>query len=94
MPSEVPYQANIAALKMLGVEEIVAFSSVGSLREEIKPLDFVIPTQIIDRTFNRDTTFFGNGIVAHATFGDPFSNNLAKRVMEAGQIAGIEFHND
>ena len=92
MPAEVPYQANIAALKMLGVEEIVAFSSVGSLREEIKPLDFVLPTQIVDRTFKRETTFFGNGVVAHATFGDPFSANLADRIVAAGKKAGLEFH--
>lgn len=91
-PTDVPYQANIAALKILGVKEIVAFSSVGSLREEIKPRDFVLPDQIIDRTFLREGTFFGNGIVAHASFGDPFSANLKERIMKAGKKAGLEFH--
>ena len=91
-PTEVPYQANIAALKILGVEEIVAFSSVGSLREEVKPLDFVLPDQIIDRTFHRANTFFGNGVVAHATFGDPFSSNLRDRIVAAGKKADIKFH--
>lgn len=79
-PTELPARANICALKLLGVEEIVAFSSVGSLKEEIKPLDFVLPAQIIDRTRHRPTTFFENGVVAHATFGDPFSENLRNRL--------------
>ncbi len=77
-PSEVPARANIAALKMMGVEEIVAFSAVGSLREEIAPRHFVLPNQIIDRTKGiRPSTFFENGIVVHVTFGDPFSIHLA-----------------
>lgn len=77
-PSEVPARANIAALKLMGVEEIVAFSAVGSLREEIAPRHFVLPNQIIDRTKGiRPSTFFENGIVVHVTFGDPFSGHLA-----------------
>lgn len=92
-PSEIPNLANIAALKLLGVEEILAFSSVGSLREEIPPEDFVIPSQIIDRTKgNRVSTFFGNGVVAHAPFGDPFSANLAARIKKAGDSIGIKLH--
>lgn len=76
-PSEVPNQANIAALKHIGVQAILAFSAVGSLREEIKPEDFVIPDQIIDRTKGiRPSTFFGNGLVGHASFGDPFDQEL------------------
>lgn len=77
-PSEVPGLANIAALKSLGVRAIVAFSAVGSLREEIAPGDFVIPTSIIDRTKGiRESTYFsGTGIVAHAMFGDAFDNPL------------------
>jgi 5'-methylthioadenosine phosphorylase len=63
----------LPALKLLGVEEIVSFSSVGSLRQEIAPLDFVLPNQIIDRTKSRPSTFFENGVVAHAPFADPFS---------------------
>jgi len=77
-PSAVPSRANIAALKSLGVTTIIAFSAVGSLREEISPGSFVLPTQIIDRTKGvRPASFFeGTSIVAHAAFGDPFSNQL------------------
>ncbi|PAV20632.1 Methylthioadenosine phosphorylase [Pyrrhoderma noxium] len=79
-PSAVPARANIAALKSLGVKLIVAFSAVGSLREEIKPGDFVLPDQIIDRTKGiRPASFFeGTNVVAHAQFGDPFANKLLK----------------
>lgn len=78
LPSDVPARANIAALKSLGVQAIVAFSAVGSLREEIRPGDFIIPNQIIDRTKGiRPSSFFeGTKIVAHAMFGDPFDEGL------------------
>ncbi|SHO77970.1 Similar to S.cerevisiae protein MEU1 (Methylthioadenosine phosphorylase (MTAP)) [Malassezia sympodialis ATCC 42132] len=80
-PSNVPSTANIAALKHLGVRAILAFSAVGSLREEIRPKDFVVPSQIIDRTKGvRRTSYFGEGeeknVVAHASFGDPYDNHL------------------
>jgi len=77
-PSNVPSRANISALKSLGVKAILAFSAVGSLREEIAPGDFILPSQIIDRTKGiRPASFFeGTSIVAHAAFGDPFSNKL------------------
>ncbi|KAH9813682.1 nucleoside phosphorylase domain-containing protein [Melampsora americana] len=77
-PSEVPSRANIAALKHLGCRAIIAFSAVGSLREEISPKDIVIPHQIIDRTKSiRPSTFFSNlGVVAHAMFGEPFDLEL------------------
>ncbi|KAG8877352.1 S-methyl-5-thioadenosine phosphorylase [Tulasnella sp. 331] len=77
-PSAVPTRANIAALKSLGVQAIIAFSAVGSLREEIRPGDFIIPNQIIDRTKGiRPASFFeGTTIVAHAMFGDPFDEQL------------------
>lgn len=91
-PSEIPAQANIAALKNLGVEEIVSFSSVGSLRQEIAPLDFVLPSQIIDRTKARPSTFFENGIVAHAPFADPFSQSLATRIAETASKIGMKLH--
>ncbi|MCZ8341681.1 MAG: S-methyl-5'-thioadenosine phosphorylase [Leptospira sp.] len=91
-PSEVPVRANIAALKALGVEEIIAFSSVGSLREEIAPRDFVIPSQIIDRTKSRPATFFENGMVAHAPFADPFSFGLAKKVEKAASSIELKIH--
>ncbi|KAM6489382.1 Nucleoside phosphorylase domain containing protein [Amanita muscaria] len=79
-PSSVPSRANIAALKSLGVRAIIAFSAVGSLREEISPGSFVLPTQIIDRTKGiRPATFFeGTSVVAHAAFGDPFSLKLVR----------------
>ncbi|MCR9141406.1 MAG: S-methyl-5'-thioadenosine phosphorylase [bacterium] len=93
-PHEVPVRANIAALKMLGVEEIVAFSAVGSLREEIPPRDFILPHQIIDRTKGvRPVTYFENGIVAHATFGDPFSDYLAEIIAsQKDALGGITLH--
>lgn len=77
-PSSVPTRANIAALKSLGVQAVIAFSAVGSLREEIRPGDFIVPNQIIDRTKGvRPASFFeGTGIVAHAMFGDPFDEQL------------------
>ena len=91
-PSEIPAQANIAALKLLGVEEIVSFSSVGSLREKIKPLDFALPNQIIDRTKSRESSFFGNGVVAHAPFADPFSEKLAKTIVASAKALKIRMH--
>ncbi|TGK27923.1 S-methyl-5'-thioadenosine phosphorylase [Leptospira gomenensis] len=93
-PSEVPNHANICALKQLGVEEIVAFSSVGSLREEIRPLDFVLPSQVIDRTRSRNSTYFGNGVVVHAPFAEPFSANLAKRIEATAKKIGLGIHTD
>ncbi|MDH5656390.1 MAG: S-methyl-5'-thioadenosine phosphorylase [Spirochaetia bacterium] len=95
-PSEVPFRANIAALKMMGVEEIIAFSAVGSLREEIAPRDFVLPSQILDRTKGvRPSSFFENGIVAHAAFGDPFTDYLSKIILDASKkVAGIKMHTE
>jgi len=78
-PSAVPSRANIAALKSLGVRAILAFSAVGSLREEITPGTFCLPTQIIDRTKGlRPATFFDGSVVAHASFGDPFTTKLVR----------------
>ncbi|MEO1431778.1 MAG: S-methyl-5'-thioadenosine phosphorylase [Cyanobacteria bacterium J06633_8] len=77
LPSELPFRANIYAMKKLGVEYIISASAVGSLKEEVKPLDMVVPNQFIDRTKNRISTFFGEGIIAHIAFGDPVCNNLA-----------------
>jgi 5'-methylthioadenosine phosphorylase len=82
-PSEVPFRANVYALKSLGVEYIISASAVGSLKAEAKPLDMVIPDQFIDRTKNRASTFFGEGIIAHIAFGDPVCPNLAKVLSEA-----------
>jgi 5'-methylthioadenosine phosphorylase len=71
LPTELNFRANIYAMKVLGVERILSVSAVGSLKEEHKPTDFVIPDQFIDRTFARVSTFFGEGVVAHVAFGDP-----------------------
>lgn len=83
LPSEVPFRANIYALKTLGVEYIISASAVGSLKQEIKPLDLVIPDQFIDRTKNRPSTFFGDGIVAHVAFGKPVCGQLSKILAQA-----------
>ena len=77
-PTEIPFRANIYALKSLGVEYILSASAVGSLRAEIKPLDLVVPDQFIDRTRDRVSSFFGEGIVAHVAFGHPFCQNLSQ----------------
>jgi 5'-methylthioadenosine phosphorylase len=82
-PSELPFRANIYAMKSLGVEYLISASAVGSLKEEAKPLDMVVPDQFIDRTKNRISTFFGEGIVAHIAFGDPVCKNLATVLTEA-----------
>ena len=83
LPSELPFRANIYALKKLGVEYIISASAVGSLQEQIKPLDMVIPDQFIDRTHKRISTFFGEGIVAHISFGEPVCSELTKIVADA-----------
>ncbi len=83
LPSELPFRANIYAMKQLGVEYLISASAVGSLKEEAKPLDMVVPDQFIDRTKNRVSTFFGEGIVAHIAFGDPICANLAGVLMDA-----------
>ncbi len=75
-PSEVPYRANIHAMKQMGVEYLISASAVGSLQAEVKPLDLVLPDQFIDRTKNRASTFFGEGIVAHIAFGEPICPQL------------------
>lgn len=91
-PSELPQRANIWALKALGVEYIISVSAVGSLQEEIRPLDLVIPDQIIDRTRGRQSTFFGNGLVAHVAFADPFCPSLSAALDECARSAGARTH--
>ena len=83
LPSELPFRANIYAMKKLGVERILSVSAVGSLKEEHKPTDFVIPDQFIDRTFLRNATFFGEGIVGHVAFGDPVCATVAQTIAGA-----------
>jgi 5'-methylthioadenosine phosphorylase len=89
LPTELPYRANIHAMKQLGVEYIISASAVGSLKAEVKPLDLVVPDQFIDRTKNRPATFFGEGIVAHIAFGDPVCPELARILGEAIQSLNL-----
>jgi 5'-methylthioadenosine phosphorylase len=89
LPSELNFRANIFAMKMLGVDSILSVSAVGSLKEEHKPTDFVIPDQFIDRTFARTSTFFGEGIVAHVGFGDPICAPLADVLKHACDTVGV-----
>ena len=88
-PSELNFRANIYGMKSLGVERIVSLSAVGSLKEEHRPLDFVIPDQFFDRTRGRVSTFFGEGLVAHISFADPVCGELAGVVHAACQAAGV-----
>ncbi|TYQ30143.1 S-methyl-5'-thioadenosine phosphorylase [Pseudanabaena sp. UWO310] len=85
LPSEVPYRANIYALKSLGVEYIISASAVGSLQEYARPLDIVLPDQFIDRTTSRTSTFFGEGIVAHVAFGEPICKSLLSVIASAAE---------
>jgi len=89
LPTELNFRANIYGFKQLGVERIVSVSAVGSLKEEHKPLDFVIPDQFFDRTRHRVDTFFGNGIVAHVAFADPICPQLSAVVAGACKKAGV-----
>ena len=89
LPSELNFRANIYGFKQLGAERIVSISAVGSLKEEHKPLEFVIPDQFFDRTRHRVDTFFGNGIVAHIGFADPICPQLAQAVDGACKKAGV-----
>jgi 5'-methylthioadenosine phosphorylase len=83
LPTELNFRANIYAFKKLGVERILSVSAVGSLKEEHKPTDFVIPDQFIDRTTKRISTFFGDGIVGHVAFGDPVCAVVAQTLVDA-----------
>jgi len=89
-PSELPAKANIYALKSLGVERIISISAVGSLKEEIEPLDIVIPDQLIDRTRGRSSTFFTNGIVAHVPFAEPFCPLMSQILFDASKKVGAK----
>jgi 5'-methylthioadenosine phosphorylase len=89
LPTELNFRANIHGFKQLGVERIVSISAVGSLKEEHKPLDFVIPAQFFDRTRHRIDTFFGNGVVAHIAFADPVCAELSRVVTSACKKAGV-----
>jgi 5'-methylthioadenosine phosphorylase len=92
MPSELNFRANIYGFKTLGVEWILSASAVGSLRADYKPLDLVVPDQFYDRTRNRISTFFGDGIVAHVGFAHPFCRRLSDVLFGSAQEAGATVH--
>ena len=92
LPSELNFCANVFAMKMLGVEFILSASAVGSLKQEYKPLDIVVPDQFIDRTKGRISTFFGRGLAAHVGFAHPFCQLLSRVAVEAGRAAGATVH--
>jgi 5'-methylthioadenosine phosphorylase len=92
LPTEINYRANIHAMKQLGVERIISVSAVGSLQEDIKPLDFLIPEQFYDRTRHRVSTFFGNGVVAHVGFDKPVCRQLSGVLGDACDRAKVRVH--
>ncbi len=92
MPTQLPVRANIHALKSLGVEHIIAVCSAGSFKKEIEPGHLLIPDQIIDRTRRRVNSFFGDGLVAHIPFADPFCPELSQVLYQAGKAAGASVH--
>ena len=92
LPTEVNFRANIFGMKKLGAERVIAVSAVGSLRQEIAPGHLVVPDQFIDRTSQRPSTFFGNGIVAHVGFADPFCKELSRQLAGAASLAGARVH--
>jgi len=91
-PSNLPAKANIYALKLLGVERIISVNAVGSLKEEIQPMDLVIPDQLIDQSKGRDSTFFNSGIVGHISFAEPFCSVLSQILFEAATKTGAKVH--
>ncbi len=92
LPSEINYRANIWGMKSLGVTHLIAISAVGSLREEIVPGHIVLTDQFIDRTKDRPSTFFGNGLVAHLQFGDPTCKHLSGEIAKAAEEVGVTCH--
>jgi 5'-methylthioadenosine phosphorylase len=91
-PSEVNYQANVFALKMLSVKTLISVSAVGSLKEDIKPLDLVVPDQFVDQTYNRQKTFFANGVTAHVSMAEPVCPRLAPLAVAIAREIGLTTH--
>ena len=92
MPSELNFRANIYAMKLLGVERVISVSAVGSLREELRPGEFLVPDQFFDRTKGRVSTFFGNGLAAHVTFDKPTCAPLSTVLADACVSSGVAVH--
>jgi 5'-methylthioadenosine phosphorylase len=92
LPSEINYRANIYAMKLLGVERIISVSAVGSLKEDLRPGEFLVPDQFFDRTKNRASTFFGDGMVAHVAFAHPTCGQLSGALADACAEEAVEVH--
>jgi 5'-methylthioadenosine phosphorylase len=92
MPTEINFRANIYGMKKLGVEQIISASAVGSLREDLRPLDMMLPSQFFDRTRHRVSTFFGGGLVAHISFADPVCPNVVKALRAACKASQVHCH--
>lgn len=92
LPHELPFQANLFAMKLLGVQRILSVSAVGSLKEKYAPLHMVIPSQFVDRTLTRKSTFFGRGLVGHVAFARPFCTNLQQALAGACADSGVIHH--
>ena len=92
LPGEINFRANVHAMKQLGVERIISVSAVGSLREDVAPLEFLIPDQFCDATKKRTSTFFGDGQVAHVAFDKPVCAELSDWMAESCQRAGVKVH--
>jgi len=92
LPGEINFRANIYAMKLLGVEQLISVSAVGSLKEELRPLDFLVPDQFFDRTKHRVSTFFGQGLVAHVSFDKPTCPVLSRTLGDACETSGVRVH--
>src|SRR5215813_7226894 len=92
LPGEINFRANIYAMKLLGVERIISVSAVGSLQEDLRPGEFLVPDQFVDRTKSRVSTFFGNGVVAHVAFAHPTCSDLAATLADASVHCGVPVH--
>lgn len=92
LPGEINFRANIYAMKMLGVERIISVSAVGSLLEDLRPGEFLVPDQFVDRTKGRASTFFGNGLVAHVGFDKPVCAQMSAVLGEASERRGVKVH--
>jgi len=92
LPGEINYRANVYAMKMLGVERIISVSAVGSLQEELRPGEFLVPDQFVDRTKGRVSTFFGDGLVAHVAFAHPTCGQVSTALADASVHCGVPVH--
>jgi len=92
LPSEINFRANVYAMKMLGVERIISVSAVGSLMENLQPGEFLVPDQFVDRTKNRVSTFFGDGLVAHVGFDKPTCGQVSGALADASVHCGVKVH--